>query len=500
MATATLTPNAYRIRKSDFSGPIEVAALPMECGEDWNGIRRSMMRFAAPADFQGATIHTATLNWTVGYYSGFGESGLSILGIIANDTPFANQVFDPPMGTEQRLVMDENYFNAIPFHGMVVPSGTALAYDVTAMVAQAMAAGRFNSGEMQFLWTTNQFYSDYYQFTVGTPSLSLSYTPANLVLSSDAGIVNVGATITGTVTRNGSTSGDLVVTLTQSPAGRLTIPATVTILDGQSQQTFEILGANPGNVTLTATAGSDSSNRSLSVLPVGLGDEYLWICPSLDNEGNGTSTANDLSGNNSNGTLTDMDPATDWVTDTVAGGVRALAFDGSDRVLLGEVSADQWTFAVWVNVTSVGGAYKRIFGQTGFRIDIAHDPSGLLAVFAGVWHTFGSAVPTGTWVHYIVTFDGTSLRAYRNGSQIGATIASGRSMAGASRLGDYVSGPAGGDNNQFIGLKDDVRIFNRVINSAERTHLASARAVLGSPPSGPNKATLHHLRQMTVNS
>ncbi|HBJ34807.1 MAG TPA: hypothetical protein DDZ51_08595, partial [Planctomycetaceae bacterium] len=62
----------------------------MECGEDWNGIRRSMIRFAAPADFQGATIHTATLNWTVGYYSGFGESGLSILGIIANDTPFAN--------------------------------------------------------------------------------------------------------------------------------------------------------------------------------------------------------------------------------------------------------------------------------------------------------------------------------------------------------------------------------------------------------------------------
>ena len=41
-----------------------------------------------------------------------------------------------------------------------------------------------------------------------------------------------------------------------------------------------------------------------------------WWCPSLDDAGNGTTTLTDLSGNGNHGTLTNMDPATDWVADT----------------------------------------------------------------------------------------------------------------------------------------------------------------------------------------
>ncbi len=490
MATATLSPSGYRIRKWTWEGAVEATSLPMEAGTDFYGQRMSLIKFTAPSDFEGAEIHAAELSWTVGYYTSYSESGFTILGVPANAVPFASQLFPAsaynfssmPLGTEQRVVQDENYYGADPYHGMIAASGTALTYHLQAMLAQAMAAGRFAGGEIQLHWVVNSYYSDYYQFTSGTPSLYLSYTPAPLLLGVPLASVGVGATITGTVTRSGSTSGDLVVTISQTGTNRLTLPATVTILDGQSSQTFAITGAAYGSETLTATAGSDSFSRTITVAPVGLGDEYLWICPSLDEEGNGTTTATDLSGNNRNGTLTDMDAATDWVADTAEGGIRALDFDGSDRVLLGDVSASQWTFATWVKVDSFGGAYKRLFGQAGFRVDIAHDPSGRLAVFTHVWHTFGSAVPTGTWVHYVVTYDGTSLRAYLDGSQIGSTVADGRSMVGASRLGDYVSGPTGGDGNQLDGRLDDTRIFARVITSAERTHLASARAVTGGPP------------------
>ena len=45
------------------------------------------------------------------------------------------------------------------------------------------------------------------------------------------------------------------------------------------------------------------------------------------NEGSGATTAADTSGNGNNGTLTNMDPATDWVNGKFG---KALDFDGSD--------------------------------------------------------------------------------------------------------------------------------------------------------------------------
>jgi len=230
-------------------------------------------------------------------------------------------------------------------------------------------------------------------------------------------------------------------------------------------------------------------------MPTGIGGEVAWWCPSLDNSGNGTATLYDLAGSN-NGTLTNMDPATDWVADTDSGGVRRLDFDRSDRVVLGSVAASVWTFSVWTRVTSFGAAFRRIFGQTSFRIDIAISEFGLLSCYDGTsWKTFGSAVTLNTWQHHIVTYDGTSLRAYRNGTQIGSTTTGGRSMTGVSRIGDYVSGAAAGDGNQFIGGLDDIRIFSRVVSSDERTLLASQR---GYQPASSDFETVGMFGGMSV--
>lgn len=199
-----------------------------------------------------------------------------------------------------------------------------------------------------------------------------------------------------------------------------------------------------------------------------------WI-PTRDTVGNGTTTLTDLVGTN-NGTLTNMDPATDWVSDTDAGGTRALDFDGSDRVFLGNISASVWSFSAWTRVSAFNTAFRRIFGQNGFQIDIAFSASGVFACFDGTaWRTFGTAVTLNQWLHHVITYDGSSLRAYRNGSQIGSTTTGGRSLSGVSRFGDYVGGPVLGDGNQFIGRLDDMRIWNQAINATDVSDLYAAQ-------------------------
>ena len=81
-----------------------------------------------------------------------------------------------------------------------------------------------------------------------------------------------------------------------------------------------------------------------------------WWCPSLDTSGNGTTTLTDLSGNGNNGTLTNMDAATDWVADTDSGGVRALDFDGiDDYVAIPELSSSgDFSISFWVKPAKAG--------------------------------------------------------------------------------------------------------------------------------------------------
>ena len=69
-----------------------------------------------------------------------------------------------------------------------------------------------------------------------------------------------GGTATGTVSRNNLPTGDVVVTLTSSDVTELTVPATVTIPDGQSSITFpitavdDLLSDRTQTVTITATS------------------------------------------------------------------------------------------------------------------------------------------------------------------------------------------------------------------------------------------------------
>ena len=75
-----------------------------------------------------------------------------------------------------------------------------------------------------------------------------------------------------------------------------------------------------------------------------------------------------------------------------------------------------------------------------------------------------AALPLQTWSHLTATYDGTTLRLYRNGVQIGSRAQTGsmRVTTGALRLGGNALW-----GEYFHGVMDDVRIYNRALTPAE---------------------------------
>lgn len=80
-------------------------------------------------------------------------------------------------------------------------------------------------------------------FVSPTPSV----IPAQLGLSfADSTVIEGGAALQGTVTRNGNTAQPLVVTLSPSVAGQATLPAAITIPAGQTSARFDLQGVPDG--------------------------------------------------------------------------------------------------------------------------------------------------------------------------------------------------------------------------------------------------------------
>jgi uncharacterized protein len=113
---------------------------------------------------------------------------------------------------------------------------------------------------------------------VVNPTLSLSVSPTSF---SEAAGANAA---TGTLTRTGSTTSDLTVTLISSDATEATVPTTVTIPAGQDSVTFTIAAIDDtmtdGNQTVTLTAsatGFTNATTSLTVTDDDLGPGLVRI-------------------------------------------------------------------------------------------------------------------------------------------------------------------------------------------------------------------------------
>jgi hypothetical protein len=209
------------------------------------------------------------------------------------------------------------------------------------------------------------------------------------------------------------------------------------------------------------------------------------------NEGKGT-TADDSSGNRINGSVLDAT----WVDGKFKSG---LQFDGDDAL---QVSSSSTQFSVlepqsltveaWVKRNGSPGPFKYIVakgdnacffasyglysGETG---GLQFYVSQLAAFQIAVSPDAGQGVWDGAWHHVAGTYDGSFVRLFVDGAEVGAGTASTLGVGyGLFSTNDLFAGAyndCGGANN-FTGALDELRIWSRALGAAE----IAASAAMGA--------------------
>ena len=198
----------------------------------------------------------------------------------------------------------------------------------------------------------------------------------------------------------------------------------------------------------------------------------------------GTVWYEDVSGRGNHGTLTGMDPATDWVWSPELNR-WALDFDGSnDYVTFGglswNVNYESYTFSLWCRASSGIAQYDTAFGQCtdsglGFRLWTTDSSSHKWSWDGGSGSGViaSSVIPVGEWQHIVCEF--------RNTGAASATI---RMLLDAVSQGTSNITPSPGDNNFQVGRHGttsryfpmqvaDFSVFNRALTTPEIQWLAS---------------------------
>lgn len=208
--------------------------------------------------------------------------------------------------------------------------------------------------------------------------------------------------------------------------------------------------------------------------------------------GSGT-TWFDISGNNNHGTLTSGPVFTN----------NGFSFDGvDDYVSVSTLPSltSQYTLAAWVRLSSIRNYHTLFYrgnstsGDIEFysagalqSITLAHNRNNGGSIFyaANNGSTSGSpnignwgAFPTNTFTHYVLTYGSNSWRLYKDGFQIGKTIHSVSNPSSTSstwRIGGTPNTATFTTTNEWEGLIDNVRMYNRPISTTEVQQLFQAQ-------------------------
>jgi Concanavalin A-like lectin/glucanases superfamily len=224
-------------------------------------------------------------------------------------------------------------------------------------------------------------------------------------------------------------------------------------------------------------------------------------CPSLGVSG---SRLADASRFGNWATLTNMDPATDWV---VNGGGYALDFDGTnDQAVASQVLTGKntrMTVMCWANLTStsirgamlfIGRAEATTNDGFGFGVGLTtFDNSGnnIIGLFEGLrWIATNVAIGTG-WHHIAMVIDASGFPSfYLDGKLVysdaaGQMLQIGSQGSGNTNLGGYQSNFSPGYPRFFAGPADDWRAYDRILHPEEIRILARRRAIAYEPAYRP---------------
>ena len=199
--------------------------------------------------------------------------------------------------------------------------------------------------------------------------------------------------------------------------------------------------------------------------------------------GSGT-TWTDLSGNGNNGTLVNGP-----TYNSSFGG--SFAFDGTnDYASFSSASELQflnrlpYTLEVWMYPTSNPGAgtWTGIFNREnssvgsrdGYNIYLNGSTNQTLylaterfctGTATGVGYTYNESVLLNIWHHVVATYDGTTLRLYRNGEQVN----SGNTTGNITNTSKTLEIGRRGSGSYFNGRLNGQKIYNKALTSTEVT-------------------------------
>jgi hypothetical protein len=215
----------------------------------------------------------------------------------------------------------------------------------------------------------------------------------------------------------------------------------------------------------------------------------------------GGTTASDSSGNGNPGVLSG---GVTWVPGVFG---SAIALDGST----GEIKvsdndalepATAVTVSAWIKATGSPGVYRYIVAKGGNQCIAASyglytGPDGGLQFYvsqdAGSAYERSAAAGMGVWDgdwHLVVgSFDGSVLRLYVDGVQVGPAVSYPGSLVYRLPYSNdlYIGNYPGCAQRSFMGLIDDVTIWDRALSAAEVSALEPA-AGAGPPSPGPSGA------------
>jgi len=193
------------------------------------------------------------------------------------------------------------------------------------------------------------------------------------------------------------------------------------------------------------------------------------------------STANDISGNNTNGILTNGVALS-------RDGQRSFLFDGSndyiDLTSYTNISSitTNLTVSVWFKISSAqsGTNYLIKFGGTSGGWGLAVSTSSLFSVLytsTGIYTTTGGSISTNVWHNMTMTFNGTNFTTYLDGSQTYTSSVNPGNIINDSSSVVNIGRNGAASNAYFNGNISTVKVYNQTLTAAQISTIYTAGTV-----------------------
>ena len=221
------------------------------------------------------------------------------------------------------------------------------------------------------------------------------------------------------------------------------------------------LDLSVGNIVQSDKTGFDIVFELTQVQEGIVGDWHF-------NENSGNS-AYDSSGRGNNGTIN----GAEWADGEYN---PALSFNGiNDYVEIADSDtldiSEEWTIAMWVKWESNGETYQTMFnkeetGNHAYSAWIYNSRLYFGMSSGGAWHQDSSMgdIPENIRTYVLITFDGNNADAYINGGYTDTLAVGG---AGVTNGANLYLGRRKGVSQEFKGIMDEVKIYNRVLDGNE---------------------------------